>query len=70
MAFRISHKSTMGLLKAVKKPMIPSLQIRTLATVEGNTPRQIPTTRERQTPISHDTANLTIKVKLHPQGEC
>ena len=66
MALRISSKSTMGLLKVAKKPMITSFQIRTLATVERNTPRQIPTTRERQTPISHDTANLTIKVRLHP----
>ncbi|KAK0513408.1 hypothetical protein JMJ35_004394 [Cladonia borealis] len=61
MAFRISSKSTLGLLKVAKKPVIPSVQIRTLATVERNTPRQIPITRERQTPISHDTANLTIK---------
>ena len=60
----------MGLLKVAKKPMLPSFQIRTLATVERNTPRQIPTTRERQTPISHDTANLTIKVRLDPQSEC
>lgn len=51
----------MGLLKVAKKPMIPSFQIRTLATVERNTPRQMPTTQERRTPISHDTANLTIK---------
>ena len=70
MALRISYKSTMGLLKAAKKPMIPSFQIRTLATVEGNTPRQMPTTRERQTPISHDTANFTIKVRIHHHGEC
>ena len=60
----------MGLLKVAKKPMIPSFQMRTLATVERNTPRQIPTTRERQTPISHDTANLTIKVRLYFQVEC
>ena len=58
----------MGLLKVAKKPMLPSFQIRTLATVERNTPRQIPTTRERQTPISHDTANFTIKVRLDPRG--
>ena len=70
MAFRLGYKSTVGLLKAAKKPMIPSFQIRTLATVDGNTPRQILTTRERQTPISHDTANLTIKVRLYPQGGC
>ena len=66
MAFRISSKATMGLLKAAKKPVISSIQIRTLATVERNTPRQMPITRERQTPVSHDTANLTIKVRLHP----
>lgn len=70
MASRISYKSTMGLLKVAKKPMIPSFQIRTLATVERNTPRQMPTTQERRTPISHDTANLTIKVRPHPQVEC
>lgn len=66
MAFRLGYKPTMGLLKAVKKPMIPGFQLRTLATVDGNTPRQIPTTRERRTPISHDTANFTIKVRLGP----
>lgn len=70
MAFRLCQKPTVGLLKAAKKPMIPSFQIRTLATVDGNTPRQIPTTRERQTPISHDTANFTIKVRLRPKAEC
>ena len=59
----------MGLLKLAKKPMMPSFQMRTLATVEGNALRQIPTSRERQTPISHDTANLTIKVRLYSQGE-
>ena len=60
----------MGLLKVAKKPVLPGFQIRTLATVERNTPRHIPTTRERQTPISHDTANLTIKVRLDPRGGC
>lgn len=34
-----------------------------LATVQANTPRQMPSSpRQRRTPVSHDTANLTIRV--------
>lgn len=34
-----------------------------LATMQANTDRQMPSTlRQRRTPVSHDTANLTIRV--------
>ncbi|KAK3167576.1 Multifunctional pyrimidine synthesis protein CAD [Lepraria neglecta] len=61
MAFRLCNKPTLGLLNLAKKPTISGLQIRTFANVETNTPRQVPTPRQRQTPVSHDTANLTIR---------
>ena len=34
---------------------------RFLATVDGNTPRQMPHTRQRSTPVSHDRATFTIR---------
>ncbi|KAI9810150.1 MAG: Multifunctional pyrimidine synthesis protein CAD [Pycnora praestabilis] len=36
-------------------------QARFLATVEGNTPRQMPASRPRATPVSHDRATFTIR---------
>lgn len=38
-------------------------QARFLATVEGNTPRQMPISRPRATPVSHDRATFTIRVR-------
>lgn len=37
-------------------------QARFLATVEGSVGRQMPLTRARATPVSHDRATLTIRV--------
>jgi carbamoyl-phosphate synthase small subunit len=38
-------------------------QARFLATVEGSAGRAMPATRPRATPISHDRATLTIRVR-------
>ena len=63
------QKPTLGLLNVGtrsmmgKKSIMSMLQTRSLATVEPNTPRQQPTpSRRRSTPVSFDTANLTIQV--------
>lgn len=39
-----------------------SYNVRFFATVEGSTGRQMPTTRVRATPVSHDRATFTIRV--------
>lgn len=45
-----------------KRSIVSMLQTRSLATVQPNTPRQQPTpSKRRSTPVSFDTANLTIQ---------
>jgi hypothetical protein len=39
-------------------------QVRTLATIEGSAGRTMPVTRPRATPVSHDRATFTIRVRL------
>ena len=52
----------MGLLGMAKQVSTPTRLVRGLATVQGNTPRQMPSDeRQRRTVVSHDTANLTIR---------
>lgn len=69
------QKPTLGLLNIGtrpvmgKKSIISILQTRSFATVEPNTPRQQPTPSRRSTPVSFDTANLTIQVGLR-DGSC
>ena len=65
------QKPVEGVLGAGTKPamghrsMGSRLQIRSFAKVEANTPRQQPTpSGQRRTPVSFDTANLTIRVGL------
>ena len=55
------HQKPSMLLKALKKPL-PVGFARTLANVQPNTPRQVPPSKVKATPISHDAANLTIRV--------
>ncbi|KAI9676188.1 MAG: Multifunctional pyrimidine synthesis protein CAD [Caeruleum heppii] len=48
------------------KPRVPiqrgaTIQARYMASVEGNTPRQMPVSRPRATPVSHDRATFTIR---------
>ncbi|KAI9882930.1 MAG: Multifunctional pyrimidine synthesis protein CAD [Watsoniomyces obsoletus] len=43
------------------RPLRAHFLHRTLATVETNTERQMPATRARATPVSHDRATLTIR---------
>lgn len=62
------QKPTLGLLRVGAKPVmgkksvVSGLQTRSFANVETNTPRQPPTpSRQRRSPVSFDTANLTIR---------
>ncbi|CAD6570097.1 MAG: Multifunctional pyrimidine synthesis protein CAD [Alectoria sarmentosa] len=61
------QRPTMGLLSVGTKPVMggksimSGLQTRSFATVEPNTPRQQPTPSRQRTPVSFDTANLTIR---------
>lgn len=54
---RLALKSRVGL----QKPLGSTMPARYLATVEGNTPRQMPVSRARATPVSHDRATFTIR---------
>ena len=54
-------KPMAAFLSPVKTPMFSLLQKRNFANVEGNTSRQMPNPKTRQTPVSHDTANLAIR---------
>ncbi|KAA6411250.1 MAG: Carbamoyl-phosphate synthase arginine-specific small chain [Lasallia pustulata] len=60
---RLFRPSPSGTFKATaKQPLRASFQARFLATVEGNTPRIMPTTpKKRATPVSHDRATFTIR---------
>ena len=64
------QKSSMGLISVgtksmmSRKPIVSVFQTRSFATVETNTPRQQPTPSRQRTPVSFDTANLTIRVSL------
>lgn len=66
------QKSSMGFIGVgtnsvmSRKSIVSVLQTRSFANVETNTPRQQPTpSRQRRTPVSFDTANLTIRVSLY-----
>ena len=60
---RIYQKPSGALLDLARTSKFQGLQKRAFANVEGNTPRQTPAPRTRQTAVSHDTANLTIRVQ-------
>ncbi|KAL9098815.1 MAG: hypothetical protein Q9163_005593 [Psora crenata] len=51
----------MGLFKGVVSTMATGGRARTLATVQSNTSRQVSAPKKKQTPVSHDSANLTIR---------
>ncbi len=51
-------------MQAFKQPLKAGVQARYLATVEANTPRQVPVSNLRTTPVSHDRATFTIRVRL------
>lgn len=51
-------------LKAAGLQMRMAQQTRFMATVEGSAGRVMPATRTRATPISHDRATLTIRVRF------
>ena len=58
----LSASTNIGSLSAAKN-FFPPILVRGLATVQANTPRQMPSIpKQRRTPVSHDTANLTIRV--------
>lgn len=62
MLSRLYQKPSMGLLGAAKKPIFSNLHVRTLANVQANTPRQLDNQESlRRTPVSRDSANLTIR---------
>lgn len=54
------RKAPLQPINIVKKPF-KSIPTRGLATVEGNTPRHVPTSRPRAMPVSHDRATFTIR---------
>lgn len=47
---------------SLTKPTKHTNSLRFLATVEGNTSRQMPARRAKATPVSHDRATFTIRV--------
>lgn len=54
---------------ALKRPIARSQCVRSLATAQEVTPRQMPVSRVRSTPVSHDRATFTIRVShLGPLG--
>ena len=64
MVSRLSKSPMTGLFHAAKTPAFNGLQKRGLANVQGNTPRQMPTSKPRQTSVSRDAANFAIRVRL------
>ena len=60
---RLMKAAPLGPQKAFRQAIRVPLQARYLATVETNTPRQMPVGRGRATPISHDRATFTIRVQ-------
>ena len=50
-------------------PLLKLKNARSLATVTGSTGRQMPqVARDRSTPISHDRATFTIRVRIAHNG--
>ncbi|MCJ1339999.1 Multifunctional pyrimidine synthesis protein CAD [Bachmanniomyces sp. S44760] len=58
---RSLRQASMGPLRAFKRTSRFPMQARSLATVETNTSRQMPSGRVRSTPVSHDRATFTIR---------
>ncbi|MCJ1244707.1 Multifunctional pyrimidine synthesis protein CAD [Trapelia coarctata] len=58
---QLLKRAPLGSSFASKRFPIAVRQARYLATVETNTPRQMPVGRKKTTPISHDRATLTIR---------
>lgn len=62
MLSRLCQKPSMGLLSTMKKPVLSSTHVRTLANVQTNTPRVVDKSKPtRRTPVSRDSANLMIR---------
>lgn len=61
MLSRLLRQAPSGPLGGIKRFLNPVSQTRFLATVEGNTPRQMHAPKARPTPISHDRATFTIR---------
>ena len=64
MLSRLYKQASLKPLYAFKRPLRSGTQTRYLATVEANTPRQVPVSKPRATPVSHDRATFTIRVRL------
>jgi len=63
---QLLKRAPIGSSFAIKRLPTALHQARCLATVETNTPRQMPVGRKRTTPVSHDRATLTIRVLRGP----
>lgn len=64
MLSRMSEKPITGLLSVFKRLSARAGPLRGLATVQVNTPRQMPSNgKQRRTPVSYDAANFTIRVR-------
>jgi len=63
MLAKFAKRTPLGYMKATKQPWRATTKARGLASVEGNTPRQMPASRARATPVSYDRATFTIRVR-------
>lgn len=64
MIFHLYKHASWKPLRAIHQPLKAGVQARYLATVEANTPRQMPVSRPMATPVSHDRATFTIRARL------
>lgn len=64
MLSHLCKQASLKSLRALNQPLRVGVQARYLATVEVNTPRQMPVAKPRATPVSHDRATFTIRVRL------
>lgn len=62
MALRFSRVGATRPSVSLAKPFKYASRHRFLATVEGNTTRQMPALQPQATPVSHDRATFTIRV--------
>lgn len=69
MLLRLCQKTPLEPLKRFNQAFKVIGQARYLATVEGNTTRQMPFTRTKATPVSHDRATFTIRVESNPLNQ-
>ena len=64
MLHTILKRSAFAPSKPASLPLINTTQSRALATIqEGSTARRVPNPRIRATPVSHDRATFTIRVR-------